>query len=125
MSNLPATLRKRRCYPVESHEGVFVRPLTRGEIETAVRLDKSDPLAGMDFTIATALTDKDGAPLFPRSDGELVDAFVSRVSAELSEIPSDTLMDLQAAIESAGRKIKNLEKKSPSTSTPDGSASLG
>lgn len=102
-----------------------MRPLTRGEIDTAVRLDKTDPLAGMDFTIATSLTDKDGSPLFPRNNDEDVDTFVKRVSVDLIDIPSDTLMDLQTAIESAGRKIKNLEKKSPPMSTPVGSANSG
>jgi hypothetical protein len=120
MSNVLAALKKRRCYPVEGHEGVFVRPLTRGEIDTAVRLEATNALAAMDFSIASALTDESGSPVLPQNAGEELDGYLSRITPDLAEIPSDTLMDLQAAIESAGRKIKNLEKKLPPTNTPDG-----
>lgn len=122
MSKVLATLRKRRCYPVEGHDGVFVRPLTRGEIDTAVKLEATDPLKAMDFSVGTSLTNEDGSQVLPRRDGEELDAYIARLTVDLSEVPSDTLMDLQAAIESAGRKIKNIEKKLSPTNTPDGSA---
>ena len=112
MSSVIERLRKRRYYPVQiGAETVHVRALTIPEIKAAAEIDATDPLAAVGYMIGCAVVDESGGPAVPKNDGESNIDYGNRVLTTL-DLPQDTLMELQAGIEKAGKvpAAKAIEK---------------
>lgn len=109
MSKVLERLRKKHGYPVEINGETFhVRSLNLGELR---RLDSvseggtADRRTGLFYALAIC-ADETGSPAFPKADDETDAALADRVSAELADVPMETLTAISEAVSKIGKQPK-------------------
>lgn len=101
MSTILDRIKKRRCYPVEIAGGtVYVRALTRGELE---RVNKLPDELKTDFMIGCVLVEESGESVIPRNDGESDEEFCRRVAGHTADTDSETVSTILGAVSKIGK----------------------
>ncbi len=99
MSSILDRIKKRRCYPVPGLD-VWVRAMTRGELERAAKLP--DDLK-TDFMLACVLVDEQGQPAISATAGESDEDLCRRVAAHTAETDSQTINEILSAVGRIGK----------------------
>lgn len=92
MSSLFEKLKKRRAYPVQNLDGVFVRLLTQGE-KTHVATFEDQDQRGY-FLLGKILCNEDGSQDLTQAEGEKDLEFAERVRVSMVDVDDGTISDI-------------------------------
>lgn len=111
MTSVVDKIRKRRNYKVTiGTDEVTLCALSLADRKRVDSLDEA--LDKSFFAIGRGLCHDDGSEAFPRVPGEDDKTYAIRVQTELAEIPTDTFVEIAAAINRIGSvpKLETLQK---------------
>lgn len=97
MSKTIERLLKRRCHEIKvGDDSFYVKALTIADGNQIGKFKNPDD--GTYWAVGRALVESDGAEVFPRQSEESPEEYVKRLSAELADMPQDTLADVMSAV---------------------------